>query len=122
MSFRRTALSVNLGQPPAVGIPPPHELGLESIEVPATHGAPNLVDQSYRPTLVVDRRQSVREKLLSLEQVVDIGAGIVGACVAVAVVLQRAEVSPEPRGINVVTPVNGVDGSCLLYTSDAADE
>ena len=107
--------SIGSRQPAAIGVPPPHELGLKSIEVPATHGVPNLVDQSYRPAFVMDGRQGVRKHLFGLEEMVDVSARIVGACIAVATVLQRAEISPEPRGIDVVTPIDGVNGGIAGY-------
>ena len=103
-------MSVGLGQPSTIGIPATHELGLEGIQLPVTHGSAYLVDEPNRPAFVVDRRQGVGKHLLRLEQVVEVGTGVMGAGVAVAALLQRTEVTPESSGVDVVAPIDGVDG------------
>ena len=114
MNLRKTS-SCCWHKTSTVGIPSAHELCLEIVEFATGHGGTDAVDQTYRPPLVVDRRQGVGEQLPGLEEVVQVGAGDMGAGVAVTSRFQWPEIVTERRGVDVVASVGGVDGGIARH-------
>src|SRR5450830_1334135 len=88
-------ISINIGPayPTDLGVVPGQGLGLELEEAAVLDGEAGVVDHLHHEAFVVDRDQRRRDHFLGLEQVVDVGPGVVLAGVAVAAVLQRAEVA-----------------------------
>src|SRR5215208_1437525 len=70
-------------------------VGAQLVELATPDRCADLVDEPDDEALVVDGAQRGRQDLLGLEQMVQVGAGVVRAGVAVAVRVDRAEVAPE---------------------------
>src|SRR5690242_1687892 len=69
----------------------------EFVELAGADRRANLVDEPDDKALVVDGGERLRQEFFRLEQMVQVGAGVVGARIAVAVGVDGAEVTPVPR-------------------------
>lgn len=85
------------------------KLRLEFGETSLLDRGSNVVHQFDREALVVDGAQRRREHFLGLEQVMDVGLGVVRAGVAVAVLVDRGEVASMLGGVDVETARRHVD-------------
>src|SRR5829696_4074159 len=82
---------------------PAHNVRTEFVELTGADGGADLVDQPDDEALVVDRAQRRGQPLLRLEQMMQVGARVVRAGVAVAIGVDWAEVAAVP-GIGDVEP------------------
>src|SRR3978361_1380355 len=80
------------------------------VELACDDGSPDLVDQTDHEALVVDRAQRRGQHLLGLEQVADVRAGVVRAGIAVALGVERREVTLVAGAGGVVSARRRVDG------------
>ncbi len=79
------------------------------MKVAILDGLTDVVDEPDGEALVVDRRERAAEHLLRLEQVMQVGAGVVGARVAVALLIERDEGATMFGGVDVVAACHRVD-------------
>src|SRR5215217_720927 len=75
---------------------PAQDMRTEFVELAGADAGADLVDEPDHEALIVDRAQRRGQQLLRLEQMVQVGAGVVGAGVAVAIGVDGAEVTPIP--------------------------
>jgi len=78
---------------------------MEGVEVAGADGVADAVDEPDDEALVVNRAQGRSQDLLGLEQVMDVGAGVVRAGVAVSLGVERSEIAFVTRAGDVVTAV-----------------
>ncbi|MPM47030.1 hypothetical protein SDC9_93738 [bioreactor metagenome] len=98
------------GPPVVPGVEAAEHLVAAVLEPALLQRRTDVVDQPDGEPLVVDRRQCGRQHLLGLEQVVQVGARVVRAGVAVARGVDRAEIAPVLGPGDVEPAVARVEG------------
>ena len=79
--------------------------------VPTVDGVANVVHQADHELHVVDGAQGAGQELVGLEQVVDVGTGVVLRDVAAELLVDSGEVALEAGGGEVHTAVEGIDAA-----------
>src|SRR5215207_9462220 len=93
----------------SLGVIARQKADLEVLEAAVVDACADVVDQPDDETLVVDGAERRGEHLLGLEEVMEIGPGVVRAGVAIAVLVQWSEVTPGGCRGDVEPAVTGVD-------------
>src|SRR5699024_7420017 len=88
----------------------------QGVEVAGVQGVADAVRQARHEALVVDRAQGRGERLLGPEQMVHVGGGVVGAGVAVAVLVDGRELAAVPGSGEVHAAGAGVDRAVARHS------
>src|SRR5699024_8809474 len=88
----------------------------QGVEVAGVQGVADAVHQAHHEPLVVDRAQGRGDHLLGPEQMVHVGGGVVGAGVAVAVLVDGRELAAVPGSGEVHAAGAGVDRAVARHS------
>lgn len=108
-SVRLDGTSGSASSAGTVGVEAGQGFVAEFVEISAVNRRANIVQQLHEEMLVVDRGQRKPVELAGAQQVVDVRARIMLACVAVASLLQRPEIELMLGALDVVPAGARVD-------------